>query len=176
VLGVDHPLEVHDLVVLLRQPGQLRQRADGIDLHPSVTRVGQIGDEFDGFVTVEPFDEFQECVLALAPEGVVEQARPEHLLDAHQGVDAADDEGDRESRTRPLGQLFRVGPLVGHDGEGQDVGSFLGDAVEELLRCRQGFDVLAELPERDVVSGLFQDRRHMRHAVVETQLRFGRRI
>ena len=50
-----------------------------------------------------------------------------------------------------------------HDGE-------IRNAIAER------FDLLAELPERHLMAGPFQQSGHVGHAVVESQLRFGGRI
>ena len=46
----------------------------------------------------------------------------------------------------------------------------------ELLLVRQGLDLLAELPERHLVSGSLEDRRHVGDAVIETHLGIRRRV
>jgi hypothetical protein len=117
VLGVDQPLKVHALVVLQRQAGQLGQGTDGIDRDPAVLHPGEIRHVSHAPAPGQRIHELRKSIFALTSKDIIEQPGLENLLGVGHSMNAAEDEGNFESRPGPLRQCLRVRPLVGHDGE-----------------------------------------------------------
>ncbi len=119
------------------------------------------------------FDKIEKGVFAFSSKDVIKQAGFKNFTVAGEGVNTAADDGDIRSVFYPGGKFFGVIPLVCYDGKANEVRGLFFDSVDKLFFVRKRFKVFAELPESDFVAGLSENRRDVRQAVIETNLRAG---
>ena len=153
-LGVNHALEVEDLVVLGRELGERRQRPDGVTVKMAVVAGPDVPYARRVAPLVDGPGQLDDRFLPLPYTGVVENAGLKRSFRVHRRVDAADDDGDvREGALDLRGEVDGVFELRRNDGEADEAGLFGVDAQEELMVGRKRSELVVEIDEGSFVAG-----------------------